>query len=137
MKMNKGNFIRIKVGKLWKWSSHHFYSLTLADSSRKKYTLSSQQTKPTLSLQQKKHFSPQQQPRQCETATTQPMRGWHHPELFIFLQWPFTQSGPSQLPLLLYKGSCLCSLDMPRVCWSLHVPNCNSVLFINKLIFPP
>lgn len=88
-----------------------------------KHTLHSQLEKLTLQTQEEEGSL-----STCP-ATTQPMRNHQTQPLK-------SQNSPSQLPPCPYKSKSLFSVlwDLPMACHSLHVLNCNSLLFLNKHI---
>lgn len=84
------------------------------------------------------NYRPNSEDRLCisckESATlaTRPVRNC----LPAFLQWPSVQDSPSQRSPPPQNNIPLFSLlNLPGVCHSLHVSNCNYLLFSNKPIF--
>lgn len=80
----------------------------------------------TLLSSRKKKLSIQQQPCQLDTVEAQPIRSLHTLDSQLPPKGSLVFTVPPNSPLFPIKANSPCSLDLPLLCYSLHILNCNS-----------
>lgn len=136
LKLIKKSSTNIEDGKACRGSSHALHSLSITDSNRKKHQLLTQAGRdipctPKQEVQLLYYSSRRKEDfflaQPMENATAQPMRSCRCSELLLSPNRLSFRTAPPYPPFLSIKTApLLCLLNLPMVCHSTQIPNCNS-----------